>query len=120
MCSTPSSPASNGANSQMRLNTHQISNNTGDYLHGVTSSNVSNDDWPRRRRGAKEQRRFSLEELAFGVELSEAMASETLGLRRGDALAGEVEVALAAIAYDKVVVAPGGDGAGSARSEIRA
>ncbi|WVZ02570.1 hypothetical protein V8G54_023376 [Vigna mungo] len=89
-------------------------------IHNVISSNVSNDGWPRRRRGAKEQQHFSLRELASGVELSEDMASETLGMEEGSeifhrqrpplalyssghALAGEVEAALAAVAYDVVI-----------------
>ncbi|WVZ08693.1 hypothetical protein V8G54_022039, partial [Vigna mungo] len=66
-------------------------------IHGATSYKVSNggfDDWPQRRRGVKEQRRFSLRELTSGVKLSEeggesrfseflneAMASETLRRR---------------------------------------
>ncbi|WVZ19174.1 hypothetical protein V8G54_006496 [Vigna mungo] len=63
-------------------------------IHGATSSNVSNDgsdDWHQQRRGAKEQQRFSLGELASRVELSEASFREEVStLEEGGYDFGEV------------------------------
>ncbi|WVY97357.1 hypothetical protein V8G54_029508 [Vigna mungo] len=102
MCYAPSSPASNGGNNQMRLNTHQIS-----LSQQPTTIFLS-------------KKKPNHPELICRSEIFHRQLPPLALHSKGDALAGEVEAALVAVAYDEVMVAPDDDRAGSARSKIEA